>query len=73
MLKTKTQHHYLKPGDKAKKMMACPFNVIQKRYLKAYSKTECSRKIYLFFVFLPFLGPLPRHVEIPRLGVESEL
>ena len=32
--------------------------------------------IYLFiylFLSLPFLGPLPRHVEIPRLGVESEL
>ena len=25
------------------------------------------------FVFLLFLGPLPRHMEIPRLGVESEL
>ena len=28
--------------------------------------------IYLF-VFLPFLGPLRRHTEVPRLGVESEL
>ena len=29
---------------------------------------------YLFiFVFLPFLGPLPRYMEVPRLGVESEL
>ena len=27
----------------------------------------------LFFVFLPFLGPLPQHMEVPRLGVESEL
>ena len=26
-----------------------------------------------FFVFLSFLGPLPRHMEVPRLGVESEL
>ena len=25
------------------------------------------------FVFLLFLGPLPRHMEIPRLGVQSEL
>ena len=23
----------------------------------------------LFFVFLPFLGPLPQHVEVPRLEV----
>ena len=30
--------------------------------------------IYLFiFVFLPFLGPLLRHMEVPRLGVQSEL
>ena len=29
--------------------------------------------LFLFFVFLPFLGPLPRHMEVPRLGVESEL
>ena len=26
-----------------------------------------------FFVFLLFLGPLPRHMEVPRLGVQSEL
>ena len=24
---------------------------------------------FLFFVFLPFLGPLPRHMEVPRLEV----
>jgi len=29
--------------------------------------------IYLFFVFLPFLGPHPWHMEVPRLGVELEL
>ena len=27
----------------------------------------------LFFFFLPFLEPLPRHTEVPRLGVKSEL
>ena len=26
-----------------------------------------------FFVFLHFLEPLPRHVEVHRLGVQSEL
>ena len=25
------------------------------------------------FIFLPFLGLLPRHLEVPRLGVKSEL
>ena len=28
---------------------------------------------FFFFVFLLFLGPIPRHMEVPRLGVESEL
>ena len=28
---------------------------------------------FFFFVFLPFLGLLPQHMEVPRLGVESEL
>ena len=28
---------------------------------------------FLFFVFLLFLGPLSWHMEVPRLGVESEL
>ena len=27
---------------------------------------------FFFFVFLPFLGLLPRHMEVPRLGVELE-
>ena len=25
------------------------------------------------YVFLPFLGPYLRHMEVPRLGVQSEL
>ena len=40
--------------------------------------SQCIKCIYLwiflflFFVFLPFLGPHPRHVKVPRLGVQSE-
>ena len=34
---------------------------------------KCSLYILIFFflfgLFLPFLGPLPRHMEVPRLGV----
>ena len=26
----------------------------------------------LFFIFFPFVGPHLQHMEIPRLGVESE-
>ena len=29
--------------------------------------------IIIIFVFLPFLGPLPQHMEVPRLGVELDL
>ena len=32
--------------------------------------TRC--RIYLF-ILLPFLGPLPWHMEVTRLGIESEL
>ena len=28
---------------------------------------------FFFLIFLPLLGPLPRHMEVPRLGVQSEL
>ena len=33
----------------------------------------CFVFCFLFFVFLPFLGPLLQHVEVPRPGVQSEL
>ena len=35
---------------------------------------ENSMKIplFYFFVFLPFLGLIPQHMEVPRLGVELE-
>ena len=29
--------------------------------------------IFYFLFFLPFVGLLPRHMEVPRLGVQSEL
>ena len=31
------------------------------------------RLFFFFFVFLPFLGLLQRHVEVPMLGIEVEL
>ena len=35
---------------------------------------RCSHQIFFFFwSFCYFFGPLPRHMEVPRLGVESEL
>ena len=32
-----------------------------------------SFSFFLFLVFLPFLEPHPWHMEVPRLGVQSEL
>ena len=32
-----------------------------------------SLSLFFFFVVSPFLGPLLQHMEVPRLGVESEL
>ena len=29
--------------------------------------------LFIFWSFCYFFGPLPRHMEVPRLGVESEL
>ena len=29
--------------------------------------------LYLFIYLFCFLGPHPRHMEVPRLGVQSEL
>ena len=29
--------------------------------------------LLLLLLLLLFLGPLPRHMEVPRLGVQSEL
>ena len=35
--------------------------------------TQCATvgtpRFFFFFVFLPFLGPPPQHMEVPRLGV----
>ena len=39
--------------------------------LKAFSFFFFS--FLFFFFFLSFLGPLSWHMEVPRLGVESEL
>ena len=39
---------------------------------KGVSRLEV-RMLDLFIYFLSFLGPYPQHMEVPRLGVESEL
>ena len=40
--------------------------------LKIFQKILFKKKFFfLFFVFLPFLGLLLCHLEVPRLGVQS--
>ena len=66
---------------------SCPVPLVRSAGLKnAKQSAQClaqRRQRILFclvwflclfvFIFLPFLGPLLRHMEVPRLGVESEL
>ena len=48
-------------------------------YYSAIKRNKIPAFYFLFFIFLFFLsfryffGPLPRHMEVPRLGVELEL
>ena len=45
-----------------------------KRKVLKYIHTLLELYVFVFFfVFLPFLGPIPRHMEVPKLGVELEL
>ena len=39
----------------------------------SYSSYRFFFFFFGLFVFLPFLGLLPQHMEVPRLGVQSEL
>ena len=42
----------------------------QGRHAELQLSTEFELEgISFFFFFLPFLGPLPQHMEVPRLGV----
>ena len=38
-----------------------------------FKKKKHPRNSFFFFWSCYFFGPLPRHMEVPRLGVESEL
>ena len=35
--------------------------------------TDADYCLFFFFSFCYFFGPLPQHMEVLRLGVESEL
>ena len=64
-----TIHHHCHSNNQAQ-----PLRKVENLDL---NKKEPECKVFgfwgFFFVFLPFLCLLPWHVEVPRLGVESEL
>ena len=42
-------------------------------YMRNLMRIPCPTGLFFFLVFLPFLGPLSQHMEVPRLGVQLEL
>ena len=40
-------------------------------WVSKYRSRSLFKQTHLFFLFV-FLGPHPRHMELPRLGVKSE-
>ena len=59
---------------KARASLGCRFTI------KTQAHMDSKLNIYFFiffilfiFVFLPFLGPLSRHMEVPRTGVKLQL
>ena len=75
--------HYLQKGKKNGYKMSGSSKISILFYFQSWKVNNESLVIGLFcfrffffwcfFVFLPFLGPLPRHMEALRLGVQSEL
>ena len=70
-------HRILNPLSEARDQTTSSWILVG--FSTAESQQELPRFIYLFiylfiyFVFLPLREPLPQHMEVPRLGVESEL
>ena len=48
-------------------------STFSRRFPKFQFLSSCKKStflsFFLFFVFLPFLGPLPQHMEVPRLEI----
>ena len=56
-----------------KQCVLCCIIVTRRHFLYCYSIPFYFIYLFIYFVFLPFLGPLPRHMAVPRPGVQSEL
>ena len=69
-----------KKTKKKKSKLKQKLNIKSKEMRPKGERKSHAHNFFFFFVFLLlllllllFLGPLPRHMEVPRLGVESEL
>ena len=58
-------------GDSTCQRIVGPGSV--KTLLEELQTDSFFLSFFFFLVFLPFLGLFPWHMEVPRLGVESEL
>ena len=68
-----TEHCKSAKMEKNKNHHKNKIKLIKGKKISAYSY-EAYVFIYLFiYLSFVFLGPCPRHMEVPRLGVESEL
>ena len=52
-------------------VLSFPISAVSKSPLLIQPRT--GDFFFFFLVFLSFLEPLPQHMEVPRLGVSSEL
>ena len=51
--------------------MNTSINIVDEFFYWLCDLVRYWRRLF-FFVFLPFLEPLPWHMEVPRLGAQSE-
>ena len=62
------------PSSLPPSLLSYPLSIILSHLTPGTCYLLISLAIYIYiFVFLPFLGLLPQHKEVPRLGVKSEL
>ena len=59
------------PGSLREAMI--PTDALGLKAASIVKQYDCGFSFLFFYIFLPFLGPLPWHLEVPRLGVELEL
>ena len=64
------QHQILNPLSKARDQTR---NLMVPSQIRFHCATMGALSFLFFGLFAIFLGLLPRHMEVPRLGVQSEL